>query len=87
MRRQWPEPKALNVRARTVSELVQALGMPLSDVREALARLDAAGMIERAPRRRRHGGVSEVSWAAVSPLELAAARKRGRRFGRRPALG
>lgn len=70
LRRAWPESAAMNVRARTVSELVRDLGMPLSDVREALARLDACGAIERAPRVRTHGGVPEVAWAAVDPRAL-----------------
>lgn len=76
LRRAWPEPAAVNVRARTVSELVRDLRMPLSAIREALARLDACGAIERAPRIRTHAGVPEVAWAAVGPLELAMARRR-----------
>lgn len=70
LRLAWPEPGAANVRAMTVSRLAEALGLDRADAREALAMLDSAGVIERAPRRRRHEGMSEVAWCAVSPSKL-----------------
>ena len=86
LRRAWPEPLALNIRARTVSELVRDLGMPLSVVREALARLDSGGAIEKA-RMRTVAGATEVSWAAVCPRKLTGEQKRRWAFGRGSMTG
>lgn len=70
LRLAWPEPGAANVRALTVSRLAETLQMDRHDAREALALLDSAGLVERAPRRRRHAGVPEAAWCAVSPAKL-----------------
>lgn len=71
LRLAWPEPAAVNVRALTVSQVATLLGMEHSEARESLAVLDAAGLIERAPRRRRVAGVPEAAWVAVSPSRLS----------------
>lgn len=70
LRREWPEPRAINVRALSCSDLVKLTGLSAQVVREALARLDSAGAIERAPRRKRTAGVSEVRWAAISRRDV-----------------
>lgn len=80
-RRAWPEPLALNVRARSPSELETALGWPRSAVREALVYLDRSAVIERAPRFRSHEGGSEATWAARDPATLRNEQRRRWRMG------